>query len=49
VRAARSASRAVLAGPGDPTAGAATFDRGGRYYLVVQSTGPWSVTILRGD
>lgn len=47
--AARSTSRSVLAGPGDPTAGAATFERGGRYYLVVQSTGPWSVTILRGD
>lgn len=47
--AARSTSPAVLAGPGDPTAGAATFDRGGRYYLVVQSTGPWSVTILRAD
>lgn len=49
VGASRDTSPSVLAGPGGPAVGTRTFDRGGRFSLVIQSTGPWSVTILRAD
>lgn len=39
----------MIAGPSAPSSGSSHIDRGGRYYLKIQSSGPWTVTVVRAD
>lgn len=39
----------MIAGPNPPTRGSSYVDRGGRYYLKVQSSGSWTVTVVRAN
>jgi outer membrane murein-binding lipoprotein Lpp len=40
---------AMIAGPNAPSNGISYIDRGGRYYLIIQSSGPWTVTVEKAD
>lgn len=37
----------MITGPNAPSRGSSYIDRGGRYYLKIQSSGPWTVTVVR--
>lgn len=39
----------MIAGPNAPSRGSSYLDRGGRYYLKIQASGPWSVTVVPAD
>lgn len=39
----------MIAGPSAPSRGSSYVDRGGRYYLKVQSSGSWEVTVVRAN
>ena len=39
----------MIAGPNAPSNGISYIDRGGRYYLIIQSSGPWTVTVEKAD
>jgi hypothetical protein len=43
----RSTYPAMITGPNAPSRGSSYIDRGGRYYLKIQSSGPWTVTVVR--
>lgn len=44
-----SAYPSMIAGPNAPSSGSSYIDRGGRYYLKIQASGPWTVTVVRAD
>lgn len=39
----------MIAGPNAPSRGSSYVDRGGRYYLKIQSSGSWRITVVPAD